>query len=36
LNEKKELLAVGKAVIHGAAMKQFKRGQAVKVREGAS
>jgi predicted RNA-binding protein (TIGR00451 family) len=36
LNEKKELLAVGRAVINGRAMKEFKRGQAVKVREGAS
>ncbi len=36
LNERKELLAVGRAVINGSAMKQFKRGQAVKVREGAS
>jgi 7-cyano-7-deazaguanine tRNA-ribosyltransferase len=35
LNERKELLAVGRAVINGSAMKQFKRGQAVKVREGA-
>jgi predicted RNA-binding protein (TIGR00451 family) len=35
LNEKKELLAVGRAVINGQAMKEFKRGQAVKVREGA-
>jgi len=34
LNEKKELLAVGRAVINGSAMKKFKRGQAVKVREG--
>ncbi|HZW54774.1 MAG TPA: PUA domain-containing protein [Nitrososphaerales archaeon] len=36
LNEKGELLAVGKSVIAGPLMKQFKRGAAVKVREGAS
>jgi conserved protein with predicted RNA binding PUA domain len=36
LNEKKELLAVGRAVINGSAMKKFKRGQAIKVREGAN
>jgi predicted RNA-binding protein (TIGR00451 family) len=36
LNERKELLAVGRALINGSAMKQFKRGQAVKVREGAN
>jgi len=36
LNERKELLAVGRAVLNGSAMKQFKRGQAVKVREGAN
>jgi len=34
VNEKKELLAVGHAVIGGPIVKQFKRGQAVKVREG--
>lgn len=34
LNEEKQLLAVGRTVIGGPAMKQFKRGQAVKVREG--
>lgn len=33
-NERRELLAVGRSVVGGAAMKQFKRGQAVKVREG--
>jgi len=34
INEKRKLLAVGRAVLNGPAMKQFKRGQAVKVREG--
>jgi predicted RNA-binding protein (TIGR00451 family) len=34
LNERGELLAVGCSVLSGPAMKQFKRGQAVKVREG--
>jgi len=34
VNEQKEILAVGKSVISGIEMKQFKRGQAVKVREG--
>ncbi len=36
LNEKRELLAVGRSVISGRAMKQFKRGQAIKIREGVS
>lgn len=35
LNESGKLLAVGRSVVNGQAMKQFKRGQAVKVREGA-
>lgn len=34
INMKKDILAVGRAVIDGFSMKQFKRGQAVKVREG--
>lgn len=34
LNEDGELLAVGRAIIAGYFMKQFKRGAAVKVREG--
>ena len=34
LNQKGKLLAVGKSVVTGALMKQFKRGVAVKVREG--
>ena len=34
LNGKKEILAVGRSVVNGIVMKQFKRGQAVKVREG--
>jgi predicted RNA-binding protein (TIGR00451 family) len=34
VNEEKEILAVGRSVIDGFSMKQFKRGQAVKVREG--
>jgi predicted RNA-binding protein (TIGR00451 family) len=34
LNQDGELLAVGKAAISGPLMKQFKRGVAVKVREG--
>ncbi len=36
LNERKELLAVGRTVMSGGAVKQFKRGQAIKVREGAN
>jgi predicted RNA-binding protein (TIGR00451 family) len=36
LNEKGELLAVGRSVLSGVAIKQFKRGVAVKVREGSS
>jgi predicted RNA-binding protein (TIGR00451 family) len=36
LNQKRELLAVGRAVLGGPTLKQFKRGQAVKVREGAN
>jgi len=35
VNENKEILAVGKSVIDGFSIKEFKRGQAVKVREGA-
>lgn len=34
LNQKGDLLAVGKSIIAGPMMKQFKRGAAVKVREG--
>jgi predicted RNA-binding protein (TIGR00451 family) len=34
LNEDGKLLAVGKAIMAGSVMKQFKRGAAVKVREG--
>lgn len=34
LNESGELLAVGKTIVPGAYMKQFKKGVAVKVREG--
>lgn len=34
LNEKGELLATGRAIISGPWIKQFKRGAAVKVREG--
>ena len=34
LNEKGNLLAVGKSIISGQMMKQFKRGPAIKVREG--
>ena len=34
LNEKGDLLAVGRSIISGPMMKQFKRGPAVKVREG--
>jgi predicted RNA-binding protein (TIGR00451 family) len=34
MNEENEVLAVGKSVLAGTAMKEFKRGQAVKVREG--
>ena len=34
LNESGKLLAVGKTVVSGPTMKQFKRGPAVKVREG--
>jgi len=36
LNEAKKLLAVGRMVLSGSAVKQFKRGQAIKVREGAN
>ena len=36
LNEKGELLAVGKSVLGGPTVKQFKRGQAVKIREGSA
>lgn len=36
LNEKGDLLAVGRTVLSGRAIKQFKRGAAVKVREGIS
>jgi uncharacterized protein with predicted RNA binding PUA domain len=36
MNEKGELLAVGKTVLGGPTVKQFKRGQAVKIREGSS
>ena len=36
LNEKGELLAVGKTVLGGPTVKQFKRGQAVKIREGSA
>jgi conserved protein with predicted RNA binding PUA domain len=36
VNEKRELLAVGRLVSSGSTVKQFKRGQAVKVREGSS
>ena len=34
LNEKGELLAAGKSILAGQTIKQFKRGAAVKVREG--
>lgn len=34
LNEGGELLAVGRSIIAGPLMKQFKRGVAVKVRQG--
>lgn len=34
LNEKGEVLAVGKSILSGPTIKQFKRGAAVKVREG--
>jgi predicted RNA-binding protein (TIGR00451 family) len=34
INEKKEVLAVGKAILTGREMKAFKRGVAVKVRKG--
>lgn len=34
LNEKGELLGVGKTVVPASVMKQFKKGVAVKVREG--
>lgn len=34
VSEGGELLAVGKTLVSGAAMKQFKRGVAIKVREG--
>ena len=34
MNQKGELLAVGKSVVSSQVMKQFKRGVAVKVREG--
>jgi len=36
LNERGELLAVGRSVVSGPLMKQFKRGAAVKVREGSN
>jgi uncharacterized protein with predicted RNA binding PUA domain len=36
INERGELLAVGKSVVSGKTMKQFKRGVAIKIREGAS
>lgn len=36
LNESGKILAVGRTVVSGPQMKQFKRGPAVKVREGAS
>lgn len=36
LNQKGELLAVGRTVLSGRAIKQFKRGAALKVREGSS
>jgi conserved protein with predicted RNA binding PUA domain len=36
LNEKGDLLAVGKTVIGGPIVKQFKRGPAVKIREGSA
>jgi archaeosine-15-forming tRNA-guanine transglycosylase len=34
LNERGELLAVGRTVVSSLVMKQFKKGVAVKVREG--
>jgi len=36
VNEKGELLAVGKTVVGGPTIKQFKKGQAVKIREGSA
>jgi predicted RNA-binding protein (TIGR00451 family) len=36
LNESTKLLAVGRSVVSGESMKQFKRGPAVKVRQGSS
>ncbi|MGI0091970.1 MAG: PUA domain-containing protein, partial [Nitrososphaerales archaeon] len=36
LNEKGELLAAGRTLLSGPTIKQFKRGAAVKIREGSS
>lgn len=34
VDEERKILAVGRAVLDGSAVKEFKRGQAIKVREG--